>query len=121
MLRRILVPILFIASITQTFSGGLVFVEYMVDQSAFAKNCVNKARPTMHCNGKCQMMKNLQAEEAAQQAPARKYENKFEVLVCGNALEPTLSIPLSICKEYNSLPDLRPCASSSSVFEPPQL
>ena len=65
----------------QTFSGGLVMLNYYTNTGVFAKNCENKARPKMHCNGKCQMMKKLkQQEKQDQQNPERKTENKIQVL-----------------------------------------
>ena len=73
--------LLIIAFIAQTFSGGLVMLNYYANTAAFAKNCENKAKPKMHCNGKCQMMKKLKQEEKQdQQNPERKSENKTEVL-----------------------------------------
>ena len=32
-------------------------INYYTNTAAFAKNCVNKAKPKLHYNGKCQMMK----------------------------------------------------------------
>ena len=46
---------------------------------AFAKACENKARPTMHCNGKCQMVKEMKKEEKKeQQNSERRLTNKSE-------------------------------------------
>jgi hypothetical protein len=72
---------LIIAFTVQTFSSGFVVLNYYTNTAAFAKNCENKARPKLHCNGKCQMMKKLKQEEKQdQQNPERKSENKVEVL-----------------------------------------
>ncbi len=81
MFKPVAAILLIIAFIAQTFSGGLVMLNYYTNTAAFAKNCENKARPKMHCNGKCQMMKKLKQEEKQdQQNPERKLENKTEVL-----------------------------------------
>ena len=54
--------------------------DYFINTTAYAKNCENKARPILHCNGKCQMMKKLKEEEKKeQQNPERKAENKNEL------------------------------------------
>jgi len=59
-----LVPIfLLIAFATQTFNQGVIVLSYYANPSSFAVKCENKARPMMHCNGKCQMMKELKQEE----------------------------------------------------------
>ncbi|MGG9964774.1 hypothetical protein [Ferruginibacter sp. SUN106] len=81
MFKQIAAIFLIIAFTAQTFSGGFVMLNYYSNTAAFAKNCENKARPKMHCNGKCQMMKKLQQEEKQdQQNPERKSDNKIEVL-----------------------------------------
>jgi hypothetical protein len=75
--------LLLLAFAAQTFRGGVVVLDYYTNKAAFEKKCVNKAKPKMHCNGKCQMMKKLQEEERKdQQVPERKFENKMEVLYC---------------------------------------
>lgn len=37
--------------------------DYMVNLEAYKKACVNKAKPMMHCNGKCQMLKKMKKQE----------------------------------------------------------
>ena len=81
MFKQVAAIFLIIAFTTQTFSGGFVMLNYYSNTAAFAKNCENKARPKMHCNGKCQMMKKLQQEEKQdQQNSERKSENKIDIL-----------------------------------------
>lgn len=75
--------LLLLAFAAQTFRDGFVMLDYYTNTAAFAKNCENKARPKMHCNGKCQLMKKIQEEEKKdEQLPERKFENKIEVLYC---------------------------------------
>lgn len=58
-----------------------MILNYYTNTEAYAKNCVNKAKPKLHCNGKCQMMKKMQAEEKKdQEAPERRAETKLEVV-----------------------------------------
>lgn len=73
--------LLLAAFVAQVFTGQLIRLDYMVNTGAYAKNCENKARPKLHCNGKCQMMKKLkEAEKKEQDNAERKYENKEQVL-----------------------------------------
>jgi len=59
-----LISILFIAIfVVQTFNKPFIMMDYYANTAAYAKNCINKARPKMHCNGKCQAMKKIQEEE----------------------------------------------------------
>jgi hypothetical protein len=106
----------------QTFRGGVVVLDYYTNSAAFAKNCVNKAKPKMHCNGKCQMMKKMQEEEKEnQQLPERKFENKMEVLSSKSFFNnsPTLFsviVPKAIAVEKKVLTkDI-----SYAFFHPPQ-
>ena len=80
-MKQLTAIFLIVAFAIQTFSSGFVVLDYYGNTASFAKNCENKARTKMHCNGKCQMMKKLKQEEKQdQQNPERKSENKIEVL-----------------------------------------
>ena len=81
MFKQVAAIVLLFAFTTQTFSRGLVLVNYYTNTAAFVKNCENKVKPKMHCNGKCQMMKKMQQEEKQdQQNSERKTVNKMDVL-----------------------------------------
>ncbi|HEX9151463.1 MAG TPA: hypothetical protein VF842_05230, partial [Flavobacterium sp.] len=49
-------------------------LEYAVNYEYISKVlCVNKAKPMMHCNGKCHLMKELaKAQEQEKQTPSNK-------------------------------------------------
>jgi len=66
-LRNIAVISLLIAFAAQTFSGAFIKLGYIINPDAFAKYCVNKARPKLHCNGKCQLAKKIKEEEKKEQ------------------------------------------------------
>ena len=67
----------------QSFDRVLIVADYFARTSAYAKNCENKKKPQMRCQGKCQMMKKLEQQEKDNQSfPERKLENKQEVLAC---------------------------------------
>ena len=67
----------------QSFDKVLIVADYFARTSAYAKNCENKKKPQMRCQGKCQMMKKLEQQEKDNQSyPERKMENKQEVLAC---------------------------------------
>lgn len=79
MLKQIAVIFLLTAFIGQTFNRSLLFMSYYANPTAFAEKCINKARPMMHCNGKCQVMKKIQEEERKEKEDLeRKAENKAE-------------------------------------------
>jgi len=124
-LYRYLTAWIFLAAlIAQTFSSSFVVADYYTDTSRYAKNCVNKARPKMHCNGKCQMMKKLQEEEKKdQENPERKSENKNEVILSTKsffATVPTRFLINSKLKKLLPTSDGYATDRSLDVFHPPQ-
>ena len=122
MLKQLAAFFLLIAFVCQTFSNGWVMVEYYTNTAAFAKNCENKVKPALHCNGKCQMMKKMQAAESKeQQMPERKLEHKTE-LFSGNSTNyhfenifSEINAQIVAIEENHSLTDI-----SISLFRPPQ-
>ena len=107
---------------SQTFAGPFIMLDYFVNTDAYSKNCVNKAKPKMHCNGQCQMMKKMQQEEKKeQQNSARKSENKIRVLSSGSfyctvSLVPGIAEPVYPLSNINGTYD-----RSLAIFHPPQI
>jgi hypothetical protein len=121
MIRYTAAILLIVAFAIQTFKGGFVIFDYYTNTAAFAKNCVNKAKPKMHCNGKCQMMKKMQAEEQKdQQVPERKFENKIEV-VSSKYFVTTIHPGTSqiVALTYNNTYTARELKMPRSFFHPP--
>jgi hypothetical protein len=80
MFRYISVILLLIAFTGQAFQQSFLVLSYYTNTGAYSKNCVNKARPMLHCNGKCQLAKKIkQQEEKDQKNPERRPELKSEV------------------------------------------
>ena len=76
MFKQITAGILLVAISLQILNRAVVYIDYYANTSAYAKNCVNKALPMMHCNGKCQMMKKLKEQEKKDsQLPDRRSVN----------------------------------------------
>ena len=85
MLKQIATFLLLTAFAVQTFNRAVIVFNYYTNTASFAKNCENKAKPMLHCNGRCQMLKKLKQEENKdKQNPERRSENKDEVLYCSN-------------------------------------
>ena len=65
----------------------------MVNLEAYKKACVNKTKPMMHCNGKCQMLKKLKKQEGDNGAntPAPKF-NQIEVVLSSKSFFPSLNV-----------------------------
>lgn len=79
MFRQVLSILFIVAFAVQTFQQNLIVGSYYINKAVYAKNCENKTKPSLHCNGKCQMMKKLQQEEKKEApAPGMKAEQKGE-------------------------------------------
>lgn len=125
-MKLVLVPILIILVLTQTFSKWLVVVEYNINKDFISKNlCINKVKPKMHCNGKCQMMKRLAEEEKQNSSNNTNNSSKTKVqeLVFSDEMN-QLTFPLLtyITLSYNEEPPvLKHNSPVSSIFHPPTL
>lgn len=57
----------------QSVGSLLVMIQFKLNQDFIARNlCVNRAKPSMHCNGKCHLKKMLD-----QSAQKEKQTNEF--------------------------------------------
>ena len=81
MFRQLFALIFVFSFVVQTFSKPFIVLDYFANTASYAKRCVNKAKPKLQCNGKCQMMKKIQEEEKKQQSgEENKSSYKTEVL-----------------------------------------
>lgn len=121
MFKQLTALFLFFSFVAQTFSSGFVMLQYITNNSAFARNCVNKSRPQMHCNGKCQMMKKLrEAEKKDQQMPEKKFEKRMDVL-SSKSFYCSVTVPLTILNKAASYEIARPIHDISiHFFHPPK-
>ncbi len=119
-LKPILTLLILVAFITQTFNQASIVARYYVNTAAFAKNCENKAKPQMHCNGKCQMMKQLQqASKNDQQAPEKSGNAKNEVL-SSKSFFASIQFSLSSATIHFNKYQVQKLASiPTAIFHPP--
>ncbi|MBL0182143.1 MAG: hypothetical protein IPP96_07565 [Chitinophagaceae bacterium] len=122
MFKRITAILLLLAFSAQTFSSPFVMLDYYVNTAAYAKNCINKARPKMHCNGKCQMMKKLQEEEKKeQQNNEQRSEVKIQVLSSHSSFCSIPPVKFITLRKINSERKYPLSDISYSFFHPPQV
>jgi hypothetical protein len=109
----------------QTLGQEVLVVDYQLNKARITEQfCVNKARPQLHCNGKCHLAKQLRkAEGGDKKAPAEAQAKvKYEVL-------PTLAFVLATPQRWQrpvrTFPALAVarCATGTAlgVFRPPLL
>jgi hypothetical protein len=71
--KRTTVLFLMLAFLAQAFSRYFIIADYYVDNSTYLENCINKDKPWMKCNGRCQLCKKLhQQDNTDKQIPDRR-------------------------------------------------
>jgi hypothetical protein len=67
----------------QSISKLWVVANYVLNKEYISKNlCVNKAKPKMHCNGKCHLKKQLEKEDKKENSGTTSSKEKFEIQFC---------------------------------------
>ena len=105
----------------QTFSRSIAMADYMVNLEAYKKACVNKAKPMLHCNGKCQMLKKMKKQEGENgtNAPAPKF-NQLEVVLSSKSFFPILTfIATNNASSYYTYTDDFSSNYLGAIFYPP--
>ena len=120
--RNLAATIFLVAFIAQAFSGNIIIANYYTNNIAFAKQCINKDKPQLHCNGKCQLQKKLNQEDNRdKQAPDKKNETHIEVL-SSKTFFAQLNLLFSsyVKKQYVLAVIDFPVDQSFQFFHPPQ-
>lgn len=95
MFRFIIASVLIISFTAQTLGGFMIEIDYYFRTAAYEKDCVNKAKPMMHCNGKCQMAKKIMQEQNKdQQAPERKTVNRNDITLSAKSFFASIKLPV---------------------------
>ncbi len=61
--KKSIAILILVSFVSQTFGSMLVLANYYTNKAAFIQKCINKAKPQLQCNGKCQMMKKMGEQE----------------------------------------------------------
>jgi hypothetical protein len=119
--KPLLALFLLISFLAQTFGQAFIVANYYLNTAAFAKNCENKDKPRLNCNGKCQMMKKLKAhEKKEQQDPGQKSTYKsitissksfFAAIEASSIVSPVF---------YSNIYSVAPVDRNSDIFHPPK-
>jgi hypothetical protein len=121
-LKNIAVIPLLIAFAAQSFSGAFIRLGYAINPAAFAKYCVNKAKPRLQCNGKCQVMKKMKEEEKKEQENTERKLDYKVTLLSSKSFFATVS---HLGTPYKITYPRTTCSAtvhrSLTVFHPPQV
>jgi hypothetical protein len=121
MFKQLSAFLLLIAFAITVFNRAEIVVAYYANTGSYARNCVNRNLPMMHCNGKCQMMKKLQAEDKKdRQNPERRTENNDQV-ASSKSFFPTVEFEPTFIDDCYRLTNHTsfPAGLYLSIFHPP--
>lgn len=114
--------ILLLLMILQTGQIHLIQIEYKLNKKAFTKNCINKAKPQLQCQGKCQMRKKIKEEQEQESHSLVNQKTDFTFIIPIFSSEiPSFKLNDTKIKMgiYNS--NLHPSLSLRSIFHPPRI
>jgi hypothetical protein len=122
--RRTAAFLLLLVFFAQAFSRYLLVADYYVNASAYIANCVNKDRPWMHCNGRCQFCKKLHQQDNTEdkQTPERKPGNNWdESLYSSSSFTDFTALHLVAPTNlhYPESPAGKPVGMPRTLFHPP--
>ena len=106
----------------QTFSRELLVVDYALNRATItARFCVNKARPELHCDGKCYFAKQLKKHEERESKSASPLKERLEMLPAAfSGWQPQPLHPVArVVVRYGRLVPGHYAAPLSAVFRPP--
>jgi hypothetical protein len=121
LIKQLITAVLLLSLLGQSFNRALIVTSYYTNTAAYAKNCENKAKPQLRCNGKCQMMKKLEKEEKKdEQNPERKSEQKAEILLSSKSFFPVLEFTVATHPTYQQVFITgREVKMPRTIFHPP--
>ena len=108
----------------QTFSREVLVVDFALNRATItARFCVNKARPLLHCDGKCYFAKQLRKQEERENKSAGPLKERLEMLpVAFRSLVPLVPARWATVPRSYSLHRVAwvPDIASKGVFQPPR-
>ena len=114
--------LLILLVLLQTFSREVLVVDYTLNRATItARFCVNKARPQLHCDGKCYFAKQLKKQEERESKSAGPLKERLEMLAATfRPWQPLAARPLArAASRYAPLVPGAYAAPLGAIFRPP--
>lgn len=105
----------------QSCSKVIIFVNYEINKKQITEQyCVNKSNKSLHCDGMCHVIIQLQKEEKQETTPVKNQNDKFEIILF-SSVEDDLLFTNYITGDYaySILQIIKIKSSTSSIFHPP--
>ena len=123
-MKGVAAVVLMILLSLQTFSKWVWELDYQLNKTYIANTlCINKEKPLLHCNGKCQLNKKIAEDEND-----NKTSGAASLKAAGNTVfykqdieAPDLSLN-RLQQKHQTIYSAKPCsAESQAIFHPPLL
>lgn len=127
-LRNTILLLVALAFLWKDFVSVGYQVDYFLNQQSYLEACVNKAKPNLHCNGKCQLALKLKHIETEAKSNLDKHTHKqpfkFRELEAYTLLSyfPDNAFAINIPASEETVPlylEIHSVFSPKSVFHPP--
>ncbi|MFD2742584.1 MULTISPECIES: hypothetical protein [Sphingobacterium] len=120
-MKKSLVIIILLALTMQSLYRVLMVLDYQVHIPDYLAKCINIDKPQLHCNGQCELMKQIRdREEKEAQQNMYKYEYS-SLYLHKEKLLLSSCVAVSFCHGYFPIPITPGLLSQESdpVFRPP--
>ena len=120
-MKTSIVILLFAALMAQCLTRSILMVDYLVNIEAYKQSCINKAKPKLQCNGKCQMLKKMKKQDSQSDSNgAIPKFNQSDFLLSSKSYFPSIELKSRV--HSNVYPTIEVSFISdfiSSIFHPP--
>lgn len=120
-IQKLYALVLIFALLIMTFPKAFVLTNFYLNRGEYAALCINKDKPQMHCNGQCQMNKQLnQVDHQESQNPEKAIQSIPQVVLF--VQQPgtyEFSDLQNIKKEYGIMPVPSLKSHPHHLFRPP--
>ena len=124
-MRYFIVSISILIVLGQAFIRTAWTVHYQLNMAAYMEKCENKAKPSLHCDGKCHLKKQIAVSE--QQDPSKpELPEGFKAMQDIQLFIEPVAVPLIVASgHFESAPllysgVLLPDVPVAGIFKPPQ-
>lgn len=108
--------------VLQPMNQAFIFLNYNLNKTYITEQlCINKAKPQMHCEGKCHLRKQLQKDEEEQKKEPRDLKEYSQVIYFFENVGSALKLPAGVKTIF--APEMKFIYSSSplNIFHPPTI
>ena len=119
-MRLVIVITIFLSLLAQTFSKGVIFMQFFANQEYIAQNlCENKDKPELKCNGHCHLNKALEKDNEQENKTLIKDKQEVTLFVSQIKFPIEIETESILEKIYFHYNDKRAINLPLSIFHPP--